>query len=147
MPETDSDPGQDRPKPGIIRRVAGGLVYSFIGRLPQQLSEQRSRLTDLVRGAFPRQRTSRHISQYTVPQLRQLIKVAKIDAAVMGVVLLLLFLGAYLKYPDMRSLLVIFGLVLFTMARLHRACVNLLIAKDELAQRDRLGHWVAGDGA
>ena len=65
----------------------------------------------------------------------------------MGVLLLLLFLGAYLKYPDMRSLLVIFGLVLFTMARLHRACVNLLIAKDELSQRDRLGHWVAGDGA
>ena len=101
----------------------------------------------MASSAFSRKRTSTHISQYTVPQLRQLIKVAKIDAVAMGVLLLLLFLGAYLKYPDMRSLLVIFGLVLFTMARLHRACVNLLIAKDELAQRDRLGHWVAGDGA
>ena len=135
---------QDPPKRGIFRKAAGGLLYSFVGRLPQQLSEQRSRLADLASSAFSRKRTSTHISQYTVPQLRQLIKVAKIDAAVMGVVLLLLFLGAYLKYPDMRSLLVIFGR---PPMRLHRACVNLLIAKDELAQRDRLGLWVAGDGA
>ena len=138
---------QDPPKRGIFRKAAGGLLYSFVGRLPQQLSEQRSRLAELFRDAFPRNRKSTHISKFTVPQIRQLILVSKIDAVAMGVLLLLLFLGAYLKYPDMRSLLVIFGLVLFTMARLHRACVNLLIAKDELAQRDRLGLWVAGDGA
>ena len=88
-----------------------------------------------------------HISQYTVPQLRNLCKVSKIDAAVMGVVLLLLLLGAYLKYPDMRYLLVFFGLVLFTMSRLNRACMNLLAAGEEMEKRDSLSRWVAGDDA
>ena len=138
---------QDPPKRGIFRKAAGGLLYSFVGRLPQQLSEQRDRLADLARDAFPRIRKSTHISKYTVPQIRQLILVSKIEAVILVVLLLFMFAGAYLKYPDMRSLLVIFGLVLFVMARIHRACVNLMVAGDELAQRDKPGRWVAGDDA
>ena len=128
----------------MFRRAAGGFLYSFVGRLPEQLPEQRERLADLARGVLARNRTSTHISKFTTPQLRQLHKVAKIDAIVMGVVLLLLFLGAYMQYPDMYSLLVMFGLVLFTMARLHRACVNLMVAEQELAQRSP-GGWPSDD--
>ncbi len=48
-----------------------------------------------------------------------------------------MFIGAYLKYPNVLSLIVIFRLVLFVMAAQHRGYVNLLLASEELERRNR----------
>ena len=116
---------KDKPKRGIIRKAAGGLVYSFIGRLPQQLSEQRARLGGLLGDLISRKRTSTPVSGLTDAELRNLHKGSRIYAVVIGALLLMLCLSTYLKYPDMRSLMVLFGLVLYVMARIHREHVDL----------------------
>ena len=114
---------KDKPKRGIIRKAAGGLACSFIGRLPQQLSEQRARLGGLLGDLISRKRTSTPVSGLTDAELRNLHKGSRIYAVVIGA--LLLCLSAYLKYPDIRSLMVLFGLVLYVMARIHREHVDL----------------------